>query len=105
MSNIELFLAIAVMSIANLLTRAFPFLFFLKKEPPKIFEFIQQFFPPIIMTILIFYTLSKIDFTIAPHGSKEILAIILTAILHIKFNNYLISIFLGTLFYMFMVQY
>jgi len=104
MSENELLLAILVMSIANLITRVFPFLFFSSKEPPKIIIFIEKNFPPIIMTILIFYTLGKIDFTIAPHGSKELISIVITILLHIKFNNYLVSIFLGTLSYMSLVQ-
>lgn len=104
MSNSEIYLTIAIISLANIITRVFPFLFFIKKDPPKVFEFIQKFFPPIIMTILIFFTLSKIDFTLAPYGSKEIIAILITAFLHLKFNNYLISVFLGTAFYMILVQ-
>ncbi len=104
MSTNELFLAIAIMAIANFITRVFPFLFFAKKEPPKIIAFIANSFPPIIMTILIFYTLGKIDFTVAPYGTKELISIVVTALLHIKFNNYLISIFMGTIFYMILVQ-
>ena len=105
MSEYELLFAIIVMTIANFITRVFPFLFFTKKEPPKIISFIANSFPPIIMTILIFYTLGKIDFTIAPYGTKELLAIVVTALLHIRFNNYLVSIFMGTIFYMIFVQF
>ena len=105
MSNNELYLAIGVMALANFITRVFPFLFFAKHEPPAWVVFIENNFPPIIMTILIFYTLTSVDFINAPYGSKEILAIVLTAFLHIRFNNYLVSIFVGTLFYMGMVQF
>jgi len=105
MSEYELFLAIVIMTLANFITRVFPFLFFSKKEPPKIISFIANSFPPIIMTILIFYTLGKIDFTVAPYGTKELIAIVATGLLHIKFNNYLISIFMGTIFYMILVQF
>jgi len=105
METINIYTAIAVMAIANLLTRAFPFIFFHKKEQPEYIKFIASYFPPMIMIILIFYTLAKIDFTTAPYGSKEILAIFLTALLHIRLNNYLISIFGGTICYMMLVQY
>jgi branched-subunit amino acid transport protein AzlD len=93
------------MTIANFLTRVFPFLFFVKHEPPAWIVFIEKNFPPIIMSILIFYTLTSVDFTTAPYGMKEILAIAVTAFLHIRFNNYLVSIFIGTIFYMGMVQF
>lgn len=105
MSTNELYMAIGVMSLANLLTRVFPFLFFTKKEPPSYIVFIEKNFPPIIMTILIFYTLTSVDFTSAPYGTKELVSIALTAFLQIKFNNYLVSIFVGTLFYMGLVQF
>ena len=105
MTNNELYLAILVMALANLLTRAVPFLFFRKKSPPAYIIFIEKSFPPIIMTILVFYTLGSIDFSNAPYGLKEFLAVFITAILHIKYSNYLVSIFMGTISYMFMVQY
>jgi branched-subunit amino acid transport protein AzlD len=105
MIEYELLLAIVVMSIANFITRVFPFLFFISKEPPKIIVFVEKNFPPIIMTILIFYTLVKIDFLLFPYGLKELISIIIIVLLHIRFNNYLVSIFLGTLFYMVLMQF
>ena len=101
----EIYLAVLVMAIANFITRVFPFLFFVKYEPPAWVVFIEKNFPPIIMTILIFYTLTSIDFKIVPYGAKEFLSILVTAFLHIRFNNYLVSIIVGTLFYMGLVQF
>lgn len=105
MSNFEIYIAIAIMALVNLFTRVFPFLFFTKKELPKSLQFVEKFFPPIIMTILIVYTLKDIDFSLYPYGIKELAGIIFTAILHISLKNYLISIFCGTIFYMGLVQY
>ncbi len=99
-----IYLAIAIMAAANYITRVFPFLFFIKQKPPHIILFVEKNFPPVIMTILIFYTLGSIDFTKAPYGTKEIVSIIFTAFLHYKYGNYLVSIFGGTIFYMFLVQ-
>ena len=105
MSNYEIYLAIGVMTIVNYLTRVFPFVFFRKKEPPKYVVFIETYFPPVIMTILILYTLKDIDFNTAPYGLKEIMSVFFTAFLHIWLKNYLVSIFAGTIFYMVLVQY
>ena len=105
MSNLELYIAIAIMTFVNILTRAFPFIFFAKKELPSSLSFIEKFFPSTIMTILIFYTLKEVDFSLYPYGIKEIAGIIFTIILHLSLKNYLISIFLGTIFYMGLVQY
>jgi branched-subunit amino acid transport protein AzlD len=57
------------------------------------------------MTILIFYTLKEINFSLVPYGMKELGSIVFTALLHLIFKNYLVSIFIGTLFYMGLVQY
>jgi branched-subunit amino acid transport protein AzlD len=105
MNNNEIYIAIAVMALANFITRVFPFLFFTKKEQPSYIKFISNNFPAMIMIILIFYTLAKIDFATAPYGIKELIAIAITALLHIKLNNYLVSIFVGTISYMALVQY
>ena len=104
MTNNEIYLAIIVMTFMNFLTRVFPFIFFLKKDPPPIIVYIETYFPPVIMTILVFFTIKDVNLTIFPYGLKEISAILFTAFLHIWKKNYLISIFLGTLFYMFLVQ-
>ncbi len=103
-SSEYLYMAIVVLAVGNFITRVFPFLFFIKHKPPKFILFIEQSFPPIILTILIFYTLGSIDFKVAPYGAKEVVAILFTALLHFRFRNYLISIFLGTALYMALVQ-
>lgn len=105
MTNNEIYLAILVMAFTNYLTRLFPFIFFIKNDPPKIIVYIETYFPPVIMTILIFYSIKDINLSIYPHGVKEFAAILFTAGIHLWKNNYLVSIFGGTLFYMFLVQY
>ena len=105
MSNNEIYLAIIVMSLTNYLTRLFPFIFFNKKDPPQIIVYIERYFPPVIMTILIFYSIKDVPFMAYPYGLKELISIAFTIFLHIWKNNYLISIFGGTLLYMFLVQY
>lgn len=93
------------MAVVNYFTRVFPFLFFRKNELPSYIVFIERFFPAVIMTILIVYSIRDIDFTLVPYGVKELGAILFTAVLHILLKNYLISIFIGTIFYMGLVQY
>ncbi|MFT5835374.1 MAG: branched-subunit amino acid transport protein AzlD [Sulfurimonas sp.] len=105
MHNNEIYLAILVMAGVNYFTRIFPFIFFRKKEPPKIIVYIENYFPPVIMSILIIYSLKDINFLAMPYGLNEIGAVLLTVALHLKFNNYLVSIISGTIFYMFLIQY
>lgn len=105
MSNYEIYIAIAIMTVVNYFTRVFPFLFFRKNDLPSYILFIEKYFPSVIMTILIFYTLKEINFSLVPYGMKELGGIVFTALLHLIFKNYLVSIFIGTLFYMGLVQY
>ena len=105
MNSYEIYIAIAVMAVVNFFTRVFPFLFFRKIDLPPYIIFIEKYFPSVIMTILIVYTLKDINFDMVPYGIKEISGISFTAILHLTLKNYLISIFAGTIFYMGLVQY
>ena len=105
MSSYEIYIAIVIMAVVNYFTRVFPFLFFRKNDLPPYVVFIEKFFPAVIMTILIVYSVKDVDFSLAPYGLKEVSGIAFTAFLHITLKNYLISIFAGTIFYMVLVQY
>ena len=96
--------AILVMVAVNYLTRALPFLFFRNSTTPASILFLERYFPPVIMTILVFYSLKDIDFQSAPYGGFELSAVAVTITLHLIFKNYLLSIFGATLFYMGLVQ-
>ena len=104
MESSYLLSAILVMVLVNYLTRVLPFLFFRERTPPAAILFLERYFPPVIMTILVFYSLKDIDFHSAPYGSYELSAVALTIALHLLFKNYLLSIFGATLFYMGLVQ-
>jgi len=105
MVNFDILLAILVMGLVNYFTRVFPFLFFTKKELPSVLVFVERFFPATIMMILIFYSIKDIEFHLYPYGIKELVAIGTTIVLHLLLKNYLISIFLGTISYMILVQF
>jgi len=104
MESSYLLSTILVMVLVNYLTRVLPFLFFRERTPPAAILFLERYFPPVIMTILVFYSLKDIDFHSAPYGSYELSAVALTIALHLLLRNYLLSIFGATLFYMGLVQ-
>lgn len=105
MSNYEIYLAILVMTLVNLFTRAFPFLFFTKNHLPKSLDFLQRYFPATIMTILVVYSIKDVDYVNNYYGLKEFISVVFTIVIHLKLKNYLISIFGGTILYMFLVQF
>ena len=99
-----LLVAIIVMAVVNLATRVLPFMFFRDSNLPAAIRFLESYFPPVIMTILVFYSLKDIDFNAAPYGIFELSAVAMTIALHLIFKNYLLSIFGSTIFYMGLVQ-
>lgn len=94
------FLAVIAMALVTVFTRAFPFLFFARREPPKALAFVRDYIPPAVMTILALSCLKDIRWASAPHGLPELISIALVALLHLWKGNAFISIFGGTAFYM-----
>ena len=93
MSDYEIYIAIAIMAIVNFLTRVLPFLFFRKNELPSYITFIERFFPSVIMTILIVYSVKDVDFSLFPYGLKELGGILFTAVLHLTLKKIIKNIF------------
>jgi len=98
-------LALFVAGGVTLLIRAFPFLLFGRnKELSPNISYLGNILPFAAMGILIVYCLRNVAWLQSPHGLPEILAIIVVALLHIWKRNNLISIGIGTAFYMILVQ-
>ena len=99
-------IAIAVAALCTFATRLVPFALFVgKKEVPATITYLGKVLPPAIIATLIIYCIRSVDFTASPHGAAEIIAIVVTALLHIWKKNTLISIGGGTILYMFLVQF
>uniref|UniRef100_UPI00405724D8 branched-chain amino acid transporter permease n=1 Tax=Acetatifactor sp. TaxID=1872090 RepID=UPI00405724D8 len=95
---------ILVVAICTLVTRALPFLIFGgKREVSPTIQYLGKVLPPAIMIILVVYCLKDIDIFSGTKGVPEFLAIGVVIILHLWKKNTLLSIGVGTLFYMFMV--
>jgi branched-subunit amino acid transport protein AzlD len=92
------------MASVTLFTRAFPFLFFRGRKQPPIVRFIEAYIPPMIMLILVVYSVKDVQWTHAPFGLPELISLAIVAVLHLWKRNALISIFGGTLVYMAVVQ-
>jgi len=82
-----------------------PFLIFGKgRETPPIITYLGKVLPFAIMGMLVVYCLKDISLQTAPFGIPEFLGCILVALLHIWKRNTLLSIGVGTVCYMLMVQ-
>ena len=56
----EVFIAIPVMALIIFCTRAFSFVLFSKGQAPDLFRYVGKYLPPLVITLLILYTLKDI---------------------------------------------
>lgn len=96
----RLIVATLAMAAVTLFTRAAPFLFFSKREPPPFLNFLQRYAPAVVMSLLVLSTFRSLDFSSAPHGMPALAGVALTAGLHLWKRNVLLSIVGGTGLYM-----
>ncbi len=98
-------LLIVVVALVTMLTRFLPFLIFgEKRKTPEIVTYLGQVLPFAIMGMLVVYCLKDVSFLSAPYGAPELIGIAITAGLHIWRRNSLLSIGVGTVCYMLLVQ-
>ena len=96
---------IVVAVLVTAATRFIPFLIFRKKEStPAIITYLGQVLPCAIIGMLVVYCLKDISFLSAPFGVPEILGCVIVAALHVWKRNSLLSIGVGTVCYMLLVQ-
>lgn len=93
-------------SIVTFLIRLSPFILFgRKEEPPSIIKFLGETLPASVIAILILYCLKEVNIYEIQSVFPQFIAIAIVAALHIWKRNILLSISLGTISYMIMVQF
>lgn len=96
---------IVVCAAVTMLLRFLPFLIFGgKKEIPGYITYLSGVLPYAIMGMLVVYCLRNVDLFAETHGIPEILASAAVVGLHVWKRNTLLSIAVGTVFFMFLVQ-
>ncbi len=99
------FLIILAVAITTFATRVTPFLVFPKgKEVPSIVHYLGKVLTPAVIGMLVVYCLKGTHIIAAPHGIPELIAVVTVAILHIWKRNNLLSIGVGTVLYMVLIQ-
>lgn len=106
MSNTQLILMIAVAGACTFATRLFPFaLFGGKKEVPKFIKYLGDVLPVAILGILIVYCLRDFEKGSINYILPQIIAVALTAGIHLWKKNTLLSIAVGTIGYMMLIHF
>ena len=96
---------IVVATLVTMATRFLPFLIFGgNRKTPDIIVYLGKVLPYAIMGMLVVYCLKDTSFLSAPYGIPELLGCAAVAVLHLWKRNSLLSIGVGTVFYMVLVQ-
>ena len=98
-------LIIAVVSVTTFATRVIPFLFFPKgKDIPRPVQYLGKVLTPAVIGMLVVYCLKSTSILSKPYGIPEAVSVLVVAVLHIWKRNNLLSIGVGTVLYMFLIQ-
>jgi len=96
---------VVVATLVTMTTRFLPFLIFSdNKKTPAIITFLGKALPCAIMGMLVVYCMKDVQFLSGSFGIPELLSCAVVAGLHIWRRNSLLSIGVGTAFYMVLVQ-
>lgn len=105
MNNLHSILIIVVATLVTMATRFLPFLIFNdSKKIPPIIAYLGKVLPYAIMGMLVVYCMKEVAFLCYPYGIPEILGCLAVGALHVWRRNSLLSIGVGTVFYMILVQ-
>ncbi len=98
-------LIILVVAVTTFATRVVPFLLFPKgKEIPPMIQYLGKVLTPAVIGMLVVYCLRNTTITQRPYGAAELISCVTVVGLHIWKRNNLLSIGVGTVLYMVLIQ-
>jgi branched-subunit amino acid transport protein AzlD len=99
-------ITIAMCVLATMATRFLPFMIFSeKRETPAFIQYIGKYLPSAVFGMLVVYCLKDVSFVSGTHGLPELIAIVVTVILHKWKRQMLLSIAGGTACYMLLIHF
>ena len=104
MNNTYVLIGIATMSLVTIILRFIPFIFLNDKKEYKTLNYLSKVLPCAIMGMLVVYCLKDINFTNTKNYLPALIASSVVAISYIYKRKTLLSILLGTIIYMALLQ-
>lgn len=96
---------VGMVVLGTMITRFLPFILFpANKQTPKYILYLSTVLPYSVIGLLVVYCLKNVNFEAAPFGLPEGIAILCTVLIHNWKRNMLLSIGVGTVLYMVLVQ-
>jgi len=98
-------ITIAMVVIGTVITRFLPFILFPADKPtPKYIQYLGKALPPASLGLLVVYSLKDVNIFSGSHGIPELIAVITVLAVHLWRRQMLLSIAVGTVTYMVLVQ-
>ena len=105
MTTPRIIITLTAVVAATMLTRFLPFIIFPAGKPtPKYIVYLGRVLPPAIFGMLVIYCLKDVTILSGSHGIPELISIAIVVGLHLWKRQMLLSIFVGTVCYMLLVQ-
>lgn len=104
MNNNYVLIGIAIMSLVTILLRYIPFIFLNDKKEYKTLNYLSKVLPCAIMGMLVVYCLKDINFESTKNYLPALIATSVVAVSYIYKRKTLLSILLGTIVYMLLLQ-
>lgn len=99
-------ITIGLCVLGTMATRFLPFLVFSEKRTtPAFIQYIGRYLPSAVFGMLVIYCLKNVSFLSGTHGIPELLAILVTVLLHKWKGQMLLSIAGGTACYMVLLNF
>ena len=96
---------IAICALGTMATRFLPFLIFSSGRPaPPYIQYLGKALPAAIFGMLVVYCLKNVELFSGSHGLPELIAIAAVTAVHLWKRQMLLSIAVGTVCYMLLVQ-
>ena len=100
------FVMIVMVALITFVLRAFPFVIFSgKKQLPGLMVSLEKQLSCAIMILLVIYCVKGVSFLDASSWVSTFSGVVVTALVHLKKKNVLLSILAGTFVYMICVQF
>lgn len=105
MNNTYILLGIITMSLVTIALRFIPFIFLSDKKEYKTLNYLSKVLPCAIMGMLVVYCLKDVNFNSVNNFVPELIASGIVSISYVIKRKTLLSIIVGTVVYMILVQF
>jgi len=106
LTPLQTIIMIGAVALGTMVTRFTPFLIFPDhREPPRFVTYLGKVLPAAVIGLLVIFCLKGISLLQAPYGIPELISVVCVVLLHLWKRNSLLSIGVGTVMYMILIQF